>query len=94
MDIEDAKDNLAKLFFECARYERNSMDWKEALDTFCENLITEEREFAAKYVEQYGRIKGLRDACKAMADGIRIGMRSNARHEGREPIGEASRSME
>lgn len=39
-DIEDAKEELAALFFQCARYERPSTDWRAALDAFCNRLAT------------------------------------------------------
>lgn len=35
LTIEDAKEELAKVFFECARYERPSMEWTTVLDMFC-----------------------------------------------------------
>ena len=38
-DIEDAKEELAGLIFQCARYQRPSTDWKAALDKFCETYL-------------------------------------------------------
>ena len=49
--IEDAKEEIAELFFQCARYERPSFDWKNALDTFCRCVIAEERESCATMVD-------------------------------------------
>lgn len=49
--VEDAKEGLAELFFQCARYERPSTDWKEALEFFCGMLIAKEREACAKACE-------------------------------------------
>ncbi len=38
--LEDAKEALAELFFQCARYERPSTDWRAALDEFCARFAT------------------------------------------------------
>ena len=38
--IEDAKEELAQLFFQCASYERPSTDWIKALDSFTEQVAT------------------------------------------------------
>lgn len=35
-DLKEAQDELAGLIFQCARYERPSMDWKEALAEYTE----------------------------------------------------------
>lgn len=48
MDIENAKTELAILIFQCARYERNSTDWREALDKFVSDIQAHEREACAK----------------------------------------------
>ncbi len=39
MQLEDAKEDLAKVFFECARYERPSREWIAALDAFTNDVI-------------------------------------------------------
>lgn len=41
-DIEDAKEELAQLIFQCARYQRPSTDWKAALDKFCETYLAKQ----------------------------------------------------
>ncbi len=38
-DLADAKEALAQVFFECARYERPSTEWIQALDDFCHSLL-------------------------------------------------------
>jgi len=49
--IEDAKEDLAEIFFQCARYERNSTDWNQALDEFCTRVISAERNANAELCE-------------------------------------------
>lgn len=39
MDIDDEKENLANLFFQCARYERPSTDWIAALDSYTDEIV-------------------------------------------------------
>lgn len=39
--IADAKEKLAELFFQCARYERPSMDWFAALDAYTKLIQAE-----------------------------------------------------
>lgn len=38
-DLTDAKHDLVEIFFQSARYERPSMDWKPALDSFTTDVI-------------------------------------------------------
>lgn len=40
----DKKEELADLFFQCARYERKSTDWIEALDVFTSDVLQAGRE--------------------------------------------------
>lgn len=39
MDIDDEKESLAKIFFQCARYERPSTEWVAALDAYTNDVI-------------------------------------------------------
>ncbi len=39
MQFEDEKEALAKIFFECARYERPSTEWIAALESFTNEVI-------------------------------------------------------
>lgn len=48
LQIEDEKEKLAELFFECARYDRNSTDWIKALDDFVEVVLKEYKEEVAQ----------------------------------------------
>ena len=38
MQLEDEKEALAKIFFECARYERPSTEWIAALESFTNDV--------------------------------------------------------
>ena len=38
--MEDAKEELAEVFHKCFTYQRPSMDWKQALDTFCTKWLS------------------------------------------------------
>jgi len=36
--LADDKEELAEIFFQCARYERNSTDWIAALDAYTDKV--------------------------------------------------------
>jgi hypothetical protein len=52
MNIEDKKEDLAELFFECARYERPSYEWKGALDKFVDEILEDQKAKIIKMLEQ------------------------------------------
>lgn len=41
-DLDDAKEELAEVFFKSARYERPSTDWILALNAFCDRFIVQD----------------------------------------------------
>lgn len=50
VELDDAKEDLAAIFFQCARYQRPSTDWIAALNAFCERFIQRPAEREAEPV--------------------------------------------
>jgi len=57
MTLDDEKEALATIFFECARYERPSTEWIAALDLFTAKVTAAERERAGRVCDDEARIR-------------------------------------
>jgi hypothetical protein len=54
-EVRDQMEEIARVFFECARYERPSTDWRQIFDEFVFSLLSKQSLGASADAQEVGR---------------------------------------